>query len=157
MIDGLKERHYDIIVTHEDPKDDELYTFPYRDERLSLLVPKDHHLAKHPVLELKDLDDMNILLLTEIGFWYELTKERLHNVHFLYMDERNAFMDVVGLSSFPSFTTNAFVQDEVKESVVIPLDDDFAYAIYYVSVLKEELPHYLRLLRSLKERFAIKG
>ena len=40
MIDGLKERHYDIIVTHEDPKDDELYTFPYRDERLSLLVPQ---------------------------------------------------------------------------------------------------------------------
>ena len=68
MIDGLKERHYDIIVAHEDPKDDELYTFPYRDERLSLLIPKDHPLAKHPVLELKDLDDMNILLLTEIGF-----------------------------------------------------------------------------------------
>ena len=65
---------------------------PFRRERLYLSVPEQHPLAKKDEIVLSDIDGQNILLFTQIGFWYEFCKEKLPHVHFLMMNEFDAFL-----------------------------------------------------------------
>ena len=99
--EGLRKGEYQIIVVHtRPPEDEELFWFAYRDEKLSLLVPKDHPLAHHTELTRADLEHQNLLLYREIGFWYELSRQNLPSAHFLYTNEWDAFGELAGLG-FP--------------------------------------------------------
>ena len=94
--EGLEHGLYQIIIVHEETGKslkcpDEFFSFPYRQENLSLWVPHEHPLSALSELELKDLAYQNILLYTHIGFWYEMCKEKLPDAHFLYMNEFDAF------------------------------------------------------------------
>ena len=85
LMEGLMKGSYQIVVLHHDPKKDGLYAVPFRRERLYLSVPEQHPLAEKDEIVLSDIDGQNILLFTQIGFWYEFCKEKLPHVHFLMM------------------------------------------------------------------------
>ena len=106
LVDGLRQGRYQIVVTHEPPpQDEELFCFPYREEHLSLLVPVNHPLARLTAIRAADLAHQNLLLYSEIGFWTEVCREKLPQAHFLFMNEWDAFGELVGLGAFPSFVT----------------------------------------------------
>ena len=106
LVDGLRQGRYQIVVTHEPPpQEEELFCFPYREEHLSLLVPVNHPLARLTAIRAADLAHQNLLLYSEIGFWTEVCREKLPQAHFLFMNEWDAFGELVGLGAFPSFVT----------------------------------------------------
>ena len=154
LVDGLRQGRYQIVVTHEPPpQDQELFCFPYREEHLSLLVPVDHPLARLTVIRAADLAHQNLLLYSEIGFWTEVCREKLPEAHFLFMNEWDAFGELVGLGAFPSFVTDAFTPGQPLENkVVIPIEDEDFQAVYYFLCLEKDWEKFRELITRLQEK-----
>ena len=163
--EGLRKGEYQIIVVHtRPPEDEELFWFAYRDEKLSLLVPKDHPLAHRTELTRADLEHQNLLLYREIGFWYELSRQNLPAAHFLYTNEWDAFGELAGLGAFPVFVTNAFDVYPLPESserrrggVILPIRDEAFYAVYYFVCPAADKPRFQKLIAGLQAGFRVQG
>ena len=163
--EGLRKGEYQIIVVHTRPPEDEgLFWFAYRDEKLSLLVPKDHPLAHRTELTRADLEHQNLLLYREIGFWYELSRQNLPSAHFLYTNEWDAFGELAGLGAFPVFVTNAFDVYPLPESserrrggVILPIRDEAFYAVYYFVCRAADKPRFQKLIAGLQAGFRVQG
>lgn len=154
LVDGLQQGRYQIVVTHQAPPQDEgLFCFPYREEHLSLLVPVNHPLAKLSVIRAADLVHQNLLLYSEIGFWTQVCREKLPEAHFLFMNEWDAFGELVGLGAFPSFITDAFAPGQpVENKVVIPIEDEDFQAVYYFLCLEKDREKFQELITRLQEK-----
>lgn len=154
LVDGLRQGRYQIVVTHEPPpQDKELFCFPYREEHLSLLVPVNHPLARLTVIRAADLAHQNLLLYSEIGFWTQVCREKLPEAHFLFMDEWDAFGELVGLGAFPSFVTDAFAPGQPAENkIVIPIEDEDFQAVYYFLCLEKNREKFRELITRLQEK-----
>ena len=154
LVDGLRQGRYQIVVTHEPPpQDEELFCFPYREEHLSLLVPVNHPLARLTAIRAADLAHQNLLLYSEIGFWTEVCREKLPQAHFLFMNEWDAFGELVGLGAFPSFVTDAFAPGQpIENKVVIPIEDEDFQAVYYFLCLEKERDKFRELITRLQEK-----
>ena len=152
--DGLRQGRYQIVVTHEPPpQDEELFCFPYREEHLSLLVPVNHPLARLTAIRAADLAHQNLLLYSEIGFWTEVCREKLPQAHFLFMNEWDAFGELVGLGAFPSFVTDAFAPGQpIENKVVIPIEDEDFQAVYYFLCLEKDREKFRALITRLQEK-----
>lgn len=154
LVDGLRQGRYQIVVTHEPPpQEEELFCFPYREEHLSLLVPVNHPLARLTAIRAADLAHQNLLLYSEIGFWTEVCREKLPQAHFLFMNEWDAFGELVGLGAFPSFVTDAFAPGQpIENKVVIPIEDEDFQAAYYFLCLEKEREKFQELITRLQEK-----
>ena len=154
LVDGLRQGQYQIVVTHEPPpQDEELFCFPYREEHLSLLVPVNHPLARLTAIRAADLAHQNLLLYSEIGFWTEVCREKLPQAHFLFMNEWDAFGELVGLGAFPSFVTDAFAPGQpIENKVVIPIEDEDFQAVYYFICLEKDREKFRELITRLQEK-----
>ena len=154
LVDGLRQGRYQIVVTHEPPpQEEELFCFPYREEHLSLLVPVNHPLARLTAIRAADLAHQNLLLYSEIGFWTEVCREKLPQAHFLFMNEWDAFGELVGLGAFPSFVTDAFAPGQpIENKVVIPIEDEDFQAVYYFLCLEKEREKFQELITRLQEK-----
>ena len=163
--EGLRKGEYQIIVVHtRPPEDEELFWFASRDEKLNLLVPKDHPLAHRTELTRADLEHQNLLLYREIGFWYELSRQNLPSAHFLYTNEWDAFGELAGLGAFPVFVTNAFDVYPLPESserrrggVILPIRDEAFYAVYYFVCRAADKPRFQKLIAGLQADFRVQG
>lgn len=154
LVDGLRQGRYQIVVTHEPPpQDEELFCFPYREEHLSLLVPVNHPLARLTAIRAADLAHQNLLLYSEIVFWTEVCREKLPQAHFLFMNEWDAFGELVGLGAFPSFVTDAFAPGQpIENKIVIPIEDEDFQAVYYFLCLEKDREKFRELITRLQEK-----
>ena len=154
LVEGLRQGRYQIVVTHEPPpQEEELFCFPYREEHLSLLVPVNHPLARLTAIRAADLAHQNLLLYSEIGFWTEVCREKLPQAHFLFMNEWDAFGELVGLGAFPCFITDAFPSGQPMENkVVIPIESEDFQAVYYFLCLEKEREKFRELITRLQEK-----
>ena len=158
--EGLEHGLYQIIIVHEETGKslkcpDEFFSFPYRQENLSLWVPHEHPLSKFSELKLKDLAHQNILLYTHIGFWYEICKEKLPDAHFLYMNEFDAFQQISGTSAFPSFTTDASAEQRQEAGKkVIPITDNEVHVTYHFVCRREDSDRFRPLIKQLRSDFS---
>lgn len=158
--EGLREGRYQIIVTHQEPPEDEaLLWVPYREERLSLLVPVNHPLAAHTVIHASDLAHQNLLLYSAIGFWAQMCREKLPEAHFLFTEEWDVFGELAGLGAFPSFVTDAFdTGQQTRDKVVIPIEDEEFRATYYFVCMKKDQPQFQKLIaRILRRDWTLEG
>jgi hypothetical protein len=81
----------------------------------------------------------NLLLYKETGFWEERCHRLMPDTHFLIINEMEVLGDIIGASSFPSFTTDTGIADYgvPKEQIAIPITDAEACVTYYF-VCKEK-------------------
>lgn len=154
LVDGLRQGRYHIVVTHQaPPQDEQLFSFPYREEHLSLLVPVNHPLANLQVIHAADLARQNLLLYSEIGFWTQVCREKLPEAHFLFMNEWDAFGELVGLGAFPCFVTDAFAPgQQVENKAIIPIEDEDFQTTYYFLCLERDRGKFQRLITRLQEK-----
>ena len=72
------------------------------------------------------------------------------------MNEENAFAELAGFGSFPSFFTDAFEYDnEASNRVIIPIDENEIIATYYLVYRKCEENEYSALAEDIKGLFHI--
>ena len=79
-----------------------------------------------------------MLLFEQIGSWDKVLKY-LPNTRFIVQSDRNTFNDLIQESLLPVFATNLSVKyfGELPNRVVIPINEEAATDIFYISVLKK--------------------
>ncbi len=145
LLEGLRDGTYQLIVLHEEPGDEYLYWTPCGEEQLYITLPKAHPMAGRDGIWLKELANMNILLFSQIGFWYELCVEKIPNPQFL----------LVQASNLPVFTSSHFLQNpnipHDDSRVVIPLLDAEAHVRYFLACKSGDRKRFSPLFKRLSE------
>ncbi len=136
LLEGLRNGNYQLAILHEEPEDEALFWVPCGKERLYIVLPKTHPLAEREGIWLRELESMNILLFSQIGFWYELCMEKIPHPQFLLQNDYQAFGTLVQASNLPVFSSSHFLASNQQLSdesrTVIPILDPEADVQYYL-------------------------
>lgn len=120
------------------------------------MIDKKHSLAKKEGIFLSELNNHDILLYSEIGFWNELLKTKAPNANFLIQHDNNTFNTLLNTTSFPSFVTNksiyAYRRKQSDYKVMIPVLDKEATVDYYSVILKENRKKFANLFEFIKNQ-----
>ena len=81
---------------------------------------------------MKDLNGETMLLRNRLGFWRDVTDQKMPDTRFLEQEDI-AFNELVKLSALPSFTTDVAFRREGNpvNRVNIPILDEEANVTYY--------------------------
>ena len=113
--------------------------FPYKDftkllsERLYVAVRKDSGLAGRSSVSFEELDGMNFLMRSELGYWERLCRLKLPNSKFLVQQSAFEFAELEKTSSLPCFATDIGVKHGFLYDgrVMIPVKD--TEAVFYIN------------------------
>lgn len=153
---GLDEGAYKIIFLTKPLDDERYYNQKIFEEHLFSLMPKSHRLAKNKSIVLKDLAGESILILSKLGFWYDICKNNIPDVNLLEQKELSSLSEISKNSSLLSFVTNLssdaghFVSED---KVAVPITDKEVNVSFYGICLKsrkDELKPLFSELESFK-------
>lgn len=155
LLEELERGRYQLVVLHEKPEKSGLYGKAFQKERLYLSLPWEHPLSAKSEIRLQEIDGQNLLLYTQIGFWYELCRTKLPNAHFLLMNEYDAFGEVAGIGAFPSFVSDVLMGREEGRrggagQKVVPILDPEVDVTYYCVCQEAERKRFAALYRRLE-------
>ncbi|MDO5133492.1 MAG: LysR family transcriptional regulator [Eubacteriales bacterium] len=152
LLNGLYADDYQLIILPFKADDASLYQKACGSEQLLFALPEDHPYVNRKTLSFKDMDGQNMLLFFDIGFWFDLTTEKMPNSRFLVQTDIFSFNELVSASTLPSFATKEAVDmmgsDSVQGRILIPITDKEASVTYYC-VCKKENQYRFRTLFSL--------
>lgn len=133
LVEGLKENTYQIIITTGELNLSDIITKKYCSERLFISLPPAHPLAEHKELRLSDLNGQSLLILSKIGFWYDICKAKMPDSMFLVQTEMTALDVLNRTSALPSFASN-LTSDEYHNNnrILIPLTDPEVNVTFYL-------------------------
>jgi DNA-binding transcriptional LysR family regulator len=149
----LKDGTYQLAVLHYRPDDPEFFSQKIGSESLYISLPSGHPLAFYPEIHLKDLDGLSILLLSRIGFWAEMHREKTPNSRYLLQIEESSFYELAENSDYPIFSSSYFTNraQTLPGRVNIAIADPKCKADYYLVCLKSEKKKFDRLFGMLHE------
>ena len=144
---------YQLAVLHHPPESDALYAKKCGRESLFISLRSGDPLAFSPELRLKDLNGRSILLLSQIGFWAEVHREKTPDSNYLLQIEQAAFEELAGNSEYPIFSSSYFIDrgETLPGRVNVPLADPECRTDYYLVCLASEQKKYEKLFRYLQE------
>lgn len=132
---GLKNSKYQIIITTREINLPSIIARKYCNENLYVSLPPTHPLAGHKSLSLGDLNGQSVLILSNIGFWYDICKSKMPDSLFLVQKEFSALDELRKNSALPSFTTNLTKKCHTDENrILVPLTDpevNLTFYLYY--------------------------
>ena len=156
LLNELKSSIYDICIFNQEIQDEELISFKTCSEKLYLMIDKNHPLAKKEGVFLSELNNQDILLYSEIGFWNELLRSKAPKANFLIQHDNNTFNTLLNTTSFPSFVTNKSIyvyrRKQSDYKVMIPILDKEATVNYYSVILKENHKRFANLFELVKNQ-----
>lgn len=154
LLNRLRDGEHKLVILHEQPKDETLYWKKCGTEKLFLVVPQTHPLAKHKEgIHLRDLDGQSILLFSQIGFWYELCVEKIPHPRFIMQDDFHAFGEIAYASSLPVFTSDHWIQrgEYVSDGrILLPILDPEADVTYYLACEDKEKRRFKALFDQIR-------
>lgn len=153
LLKGLKNDFFHLVILHQEPDDNELYSKKCGREKLFLSLPPTHPLSNSKGIYLREMDGEPILLYAKLGFWYDLCMEKIPHAKFLMQHERHVFDELVNVSDLPSFTTDVFIRQGYSQDnrVIIPILDEEAHATYYCVCKKQEEKRFRRFFADFPE------
>lgn len=130
---GLKNNIYQIIITTGKVNTSCMITKKYCEEHLYISLPPAHPLAVHKNLSLSDLNGQSILILSKIGFWYDICKSKMPDSLFLVQEDSSALDELRRTSALPSFATDLTSAGHNHENrILIPLTDPEVNVTFYI-------------------------
>lgn len=151
VLNGIKESQYQIAILPQAIDDNEFLSFKLCEEHLFFSVPPAHPLAAYPGVYLHDLNGETTLLMSNIGFWHELTHEKMPDSYFIVQDKAYDHKELVRLSSLPSFVTDLAMEHEksVSNRIQIPILDQEANPQFYCIIHRNQKKQFAALLDKL--------
>ena len=135
--DGLKNNKYQIIITNNEINDSDIISRKYCYENLYVSLLPDHPLATHKSLSLSDLNGLSVLILSKIGFWYDICQSKMPDSLFLVQEKLSALDELRKNSALPSFGTNLTIKEKNNDNrIFIPLTDPEANVSFYINYNK---------------------
>lgn len=141
-----------ISICNHEIENPELLSIKLSFEKLFLVIEKTSPLAKKEGIYLSELNNKDILLYSEIGFWYELLKSKAPNANLLIQHDDNTFNTLINTTSFPSFVTNkSLSRRSISDyKTLIPILDPEATVDYYCVILKDNYTKFSNLFNYVK-------
>lgn len=152
LIEGLKNNKYDIVVLHNEIEDEELYMQKYSSEQLYISLPRSNPLSNKNGIYFSELDGQNILLYSDIGFWFDIPKQKLPHSKILLQNEIEVFNAITSASVIPSFSSNRIIEryGNTVEKIDIPILDEEASTNYYCVCLKKNKTKFSKIFDMIK-------
>ena len=134
VLTRLQEDSIDLAILPYPYADETATCLPYFTENLSIAVTKDHALADYTKVSFANLNGYNFLLMSQIGFWYDLVHEEMPASKFLIQANPFEFEELVQHSNLPRFITDySKVKQTLEDNrIVIPISDPKAHVTYYL-------------------------
>ncbi len=148
LLEGLHNGQYQLIVLHFKPENKHYISSACGTEKLFFSLPPTHRLANKTTLSFSDLDGESFLLMSEIGFWHDMTVRKMPHSRFLIQNERTTFDEIINASVLPTFSTdtaNAFL-GKSADRVEVPITDEEAEVHYFLVCLKDNEKQFRQLL-----------
>ncbi len=151
LLEGLHNGQYQLIVLHFKPEDKHYISTACGSEKLFFSLPPTHRLAKEAALSFSDLDGENFLLMSEIGFWHDMTVRKMPHSRFLVQNDRFTFDEIVSASVLPTFSTDTANEffGRSPDRVEVPITDEEAEVRYFLVCLKENEKQFGQLFEAL--------
>ena len=153
LLSGLRNRVYQLVILHEKPEDRDLYCQHYLEEKLFIVLPKEHVLAKRKSVTFDDLREYKVLLVNSIGFWMEVCRRRLNPENLIVQTNMDALLELIEASSLPHFTSDRILEHggPNPDRVTIPIEDEDAKTTYYIACLNSEKKKYGAVFSAARE------
>ena len=137
LLDGLINNKYQIIITTDEMNLPDIISRKYCEEHLYISLPPAHPLSGHKSLTLNDLNGQSILILSKIGFWYDICKAKMPDSLFLVQEELSALDELRKSSALPSFATDLTNKSSSHDNrILIPLTDPEVNVTFYINYNK---------------------
>lgn len=137
LVDGLINNKYQIIITTDEMNLPDIISRKYCEEHLYISLPPAHPLAGYKSLTLNDLNGQSILILSKIGFWYDICKAKMPDSLFLVQEELSALDELRKSSALPSFATDLTNKSSSHDNrILIPLTDPEVNVTFYINYNK---------------------
>lgn len=154
LLNRLRDGEHKLVILHDQPEDEYLYWKKCGSEKLFLVVPQTHPLSKHEKgIFLKELEGHSILLFSQIGFWYELCKEKIPYPRFIMQDDFHTFGELAYASALPVFITDYWLARGGSASdgrVLLPILDPEASVIYYLACASKDKRRFKTLFEQVE-------
>jgi DNA-binding transcriptional LysR family regulator len=148
LLEGLHNGQYQLIVLHFKPENKHYISSACGTEKLFFSLPPTHRLANKTTLSFSDLDGESFLLMSEIGFWHDMTVRKMPHSRFLIQNDRTTFDEIINASVLPAFSTDtakAFL-GKSADRVEVPITDEEAEVHYFLVCLKDNEKQFRQLL-----------
>ena len=151
LVSKLKDGNYSLIILNHKLEDDELMSIKFSNEKLYIYLDNNNPLAKKDGIYLSDLNNVDVLVYSKIGFWYELLINKAPNINILEQNDTNTFNTLINTTLIPSFATDKTIpmKKVSKYKKFIPILDEEATVDYYCVCLKKDYKKYSDLFRSI--------
>ena len=132
LLQGLRDDVYQLIILPYPVEEPGIACVKYGEEHLYFSLPPAHPLSGSKGLYMKDLNGETMLLRNHLGFWRDVTDQKMPDTRFLEQDDI-AFEELVKSSALPSFATDVVLRREGNpvNRVSIPILDEEANVTYY--------------------------
>lgn len=153
LLSGLRNRVYQLVILHEKPEDRDLFCQHYLEEKLFILLPKDHPLVGRESVTFDDLREYKVLLVSSIGFWMEICRKRLDPENLIVQSNMDALFELIEASTLPHFTSDRIMERGFSspDRVTIPLEDPDAKTTCYIVCLNSEKKKYGDVFSAARE------
>ena len=152
LLQGLRDDVYQLIILPYPVEESGISCVKYGEEHLYFSLPPAHPLSGSKGLCMKDLNGETMLLRNRLGFWRELTDQKMPDTRFLEQEDV-AFEELVKSSALPSFTTDVALKrfGNPTNRVNVPILDEEANVTYYClykSYGRNDLSAFVKTLKS---------
>ncbi len=149
LLNGLDSGKYHTAVLHFQPDTEKYASVVCAKENLFFSLPPTHKFADRTSLSFADMDGENMLLMSDVGFWYDMTLRKMPRSRFLMQNDRYTFNELVAASVLPSFSTDLAKEYLAvnTDRIDIPVADPEARVTYYLVCRKENKKQFERLFR----------
>lgn len=153
LLEGLKKDQYSLIVLDHPIDDPNLICVDLFSEHLYLSVPPAHPLAFLPQISFQDINGESVLLLSRIGFWYDLCLKEMPDSHLLVQEDETVLNELKKASAIPTFRTDITIQREqhTENRVYIPISDESAQMHFYAIYKKKNRKLFSTLSKEIQQ------
>lgn len=151
LLAGLRSHAYHLAGFHGRPHGDQLFCKPLFEERLGVLVPREHPWASRDSIAFEEIGSSNIISSVGTGHWGEIVQQHVHPGNLLIQQNLSALSDLIRSSSMPTFWSDRMERRGMDqfERILVPISDDDALAVYYLACLASEKKHLSDLFDGL--------
>lgn len=150
LIAGLKNDSFQMIVLLHPLKDAACTSKAYFSEHLSVMLPKNHRLAKRKSLTLKDLANETFVMYDDIGFWDKVKRDKIPGARFIRIERRDkndSLTQIIGATDMPSFISDRTTQFSLPENrTAVPLTDPEMNVTFWYACKKDKASLYSGLV-----------
>lgn len=151
LMSGLQENKYQLIILPAKAEEDGLYSIPICKEQIFFCLHKKHRLAKRKSISTSEMNEENMLLLQDIGFWYDLVKEKMPDSRFLMQTDRYNFIELAVNSTMPFFATKSLDYARAEtDRIWVPIKDPEFTVTYHLVCKKENKKKFDRLFDQIR-------